>query len=516
MNRKIIAILWLILGITCWRINPVHAGYRDLKNEYNSYRPPAYFEDQFRPAPEPETSIVGSEFGAEQNRLEEMKAEWEKALKIEGGEAVFIVPDPELVESLKPAETDAVAAADAIKGAYSLKRLETLALLRNPGVKAAEDRLRGSLEAFTQVSALDEILREYTAFTEDLMPGVGPMKGKEPMRLKFPFPGVMALKGEIVDQEVRAERESLEAARRDAVTGIRKAYWNLVYVIKAMRITSEMLDLLKQLDAVAQSRYEAGRTNYQDVIKVRINRETLQEDLNTLSEKRLNLDSKIREILNLPPGVKLGTPEMRILSGKIPVLENLYGIAQQRRQELRHLRDRIGKMELMIEMAETMILPPYTLNFSLYEDEAVTQVGSFAGKSPFPIKTEASRGAGLPKMPWYGTEDAYIRETWQKLYALKEDLAKAEAATHTMVRDAWFELDLAQREIALYYDDVVQLSRSALDVSTRGYVAGNVAFADVIDSYTTWLKAKLTLERKRSDFGIAWTNLEQVVGTVLR
>ena len=198
------------------------------------------------------------------------------------------------------------------------------------------------------------------------------------------------------------------------------------------------------------------------------------------------------------------------------MLKNLYEIAQRRRQELRRLRDRIGKTKLMIEMAETMILPPYTLNFSLYEDEAINQVGSFGKKDTFPVKTEASMGAGLPKMPWYGTEDAYIRQTWQQLYALRKDLEKAEASTHTMVRDAWFELDLARREKALYYDDVVQLSRSALDASTRGYVAGNVAFADVIDSYTTWLKANLTLERKRSDFGIAWANLEQVVGATLR
>lgn len=119
-------------------------------------------------------------------------------------------------------------------------------------------------------------------------------------------------------------------------------------------------------------------------------------------------------------------------------------------------------------------------------------------------------------MPWYGTEDAYLRETRQKLYALNEDLKQAETQTNTMVRNTWFNIDKAGREAALYQDEVVKLSRSALDVSTRGYESGNVSFADVIDSYTTWLKANLTLERKRSDFEIAWAELEQVVGTSLR
>jgi outer membrane protein TolC len=167
-------------------------------------------------------------------------------------------------------------------------------------------------------------------------------------------------------------------------------------------------------------------------------------------------------------------------------------------------------------MAETMILPPYTLNLSLYEDEAATTVGSAAKKERFPITSKVSKGAGLPKMPWYGAEDAYLRETRQKLSALTENLKEAEMITNTLVRNAWFELDRARRETSLYRDEVVKLSRSALDVSTRGYESGNVTFADVIDSYTIWLKANLTLERNRSDLGIAWAELEQVVGASLR
>lgn len=142
-------------------------------------------------------------------------------------------------------------------------------------------------------------------------------------------------------------------------------------------------------------------------------------------------------------------------------------------------------------------------------------VGTTAVKESFPTTTESFRGAGLPKTPWFGTEDAYLRETRQKLRALREDLKKAETATNTMVRNAWFMLDRARRETALYRDEVVKLSRSALDVSTRGYESGNVSFADVIDSYTIWLKANLTLERNRSDLGIAWAELERVTGTQL-
>jgi len=512
MNRKGL----LILGMIVWVSTLTHACYRDLKKEYDSYSPPAYFKDQFRPVPERAKPSVDEDFAAEKKRIEEAKYRWAKSLTDLGDKDVFLRPDPQLLTSLQQAATIAGEAANALKGTYSLRVLESLALLRNPGVKAAENRFRSAIEAFSQVSTLDEILRQYTAFTEGLMTGVGPMKGKDPIKMKFPFPGVLSLKGQIVDQEVGAQRENLEIARRDVVTAIRKTYWNLVFVLKARQITSETVELLEYLEAVANTRYQAGRTSYQDVIKVRIKRETLAEDLVTLKEKQRNLESKIREILNLSPRVELGSPKIARPPAKIPALADLYEIAQQRRQELLRLRAKVGKMERMIELAETMVLPPYTLNLSLYEDEAVTMVGSAAKKDSFPVSTRASRGAGLPKMPWYGTQDAYLRQTRQKLNALREELKKAQVTTHTMVRNAWFELDLARREISLYRDKVVRLSQSALDVSTRGYESGTVSFADVIGSYTIWLKASLTLDRKRSDYGFAWAELEQVVGTSLR
>jgi hypothetical protein len=512
MIQKFFFTLWLIFSLSTLAC----AGYSDMKKAFDTYQPSGFFQDQFHPLPVPTEPDVDHTFVLEKNRIEALKAQWERALKTTGEQESFLALDPDLDLALRQAKTDVSAAENALAGTFSLKRLETLTLLRNAGIKAAEDRLRGAIEAFTQVTALDEILRQYSAFTKALMVGVGPMKGKEPVDMAFPFPGVMTLKGEIVNQEVRAQQERLEAARRDAVTGMRKAYWDLVYVFKAERVTAEMIALLKRLESVANSRYESGRTSYQDVIKVRIRREVLDENLITLREKQKNLEAKTREILNLSPTVKLGLPETAQPAGSVPVLQDLYLVARERRQELRSLRAQINKMELMIEMAETMILPGYTLNHSLYGNEPVNDTGSFAKREAFPIRTNASSGAGLPKMPWYGTEDAYLRETRQKLYALREELKQAETKTNTMVRNTWFDIDRAGREAALYRDEIVKLSRSALDASTRGYESGNVTFADVIDSYTTWLQANLTLEKKRSDFEIAWAELEQVVGTSLR
>lgn len=510
MKTRIMPLWAMILLITL----PACTGYKNLVQEWENFKPSEFYQSQVRsrltkeipPAP-PDT-----DFEAQVARIKEMKIRWEKALKESGGRDTFYTPNPTLLNTFQGASTDSVYTERSLADGFSLEALEVLALLRNPGVKMAEKNLRAALESYNQVWNLDEILRQYTAFTEALMTGIGPMESMESIGVKFPFPGVLALKGEVVNQEVNSVNETLEIARRMVITSARKLYWDLLYIYRAQEIIREMLSLLKRLEAVAIARYETGKTNFQDVIKVRIEREMLEEELKTMKEEQRNGEAKILEILNLPPTAKVGMPASRMLDREVPNLNSLYPISIERKQEIRRLRNMLVKMERMIEMAETAIYPAFSLNLSLFEDEAIFQIGTWREKEPFSSTTPSSVGAGLPKMPWYGKNDAYLRETRVKLEAIRQEIKEAENATIFSVRESWFRLDRAKREEALYGGQVVNLSKAALEVSTRGYETGMVSFADVIDSYSNWLKANLSLARKQSDLGMARAELEEAIG----
>ena len=504
--KKIITfvnIFFLILTVS------VNAGYDEMRDEYESYIPSPYFESQLRPAKDYSPIQVEDEFQKEIARLLESRSKWEKAID---EKETFSIADPEFIASVSIAASDVKTSAASLQNSFSKEMLEALVLLRNPSITSAEKKLRASIEKISQIANLDEILRQYNAFTKDAMTGIGPMKGKDPIAMKFPFPGVMALKGQVVEKEVEVAKLDLEIARRNAVTSIRKAYWNLLFFRKAREITKEILTLLTYLEQVATTRYETGRTSYQDVIKVRINREALEEKLRTIKERQKTVEISILALLNLPEDTRMGIPKQFKLSVAVPEPDKLFDMAKINRQEIRQLHAKIEKMERMVELAETMILPSYTLNLSLNENDAVKSVGTFNQKETFSVSTTASRGAGLPKNPWYGANDAYLRQTRYKIEALKANLKSLEDKTTMLVRNAWFEFDRSKREEFLFANTVVELSKTTLDVSTRGYESGNVMFADVFTSYDIWFKANLTLERKRSDIGIFWAELERVVG----
>ncbi len=483
--------------------------YREMRDQFREYEPPAHLMSE---GGMDRVNGMGPWEVMEGAALE-MKSGSVGSVGLVRGGNPLLSSDPERRERLSGAATDAGGAAGVLAGNFSLGDLEALTALRSPAIMAAEKRARAAREAFDQVGALDALLRRYTALTEGVMTGVGPMKGTEPVEMRFPFPGVFSLKSGIAEQVERAALETLAAAGRDAVTEARKAYWDLVFVDQARSITGRTHSLLGRLEDVADTRYGSGAMGYGDAVKVRIRRASLGQDLITLDNRRRNVEARIRELTDLPPGSAVGRPKAAAPDGDAPGPDDLIPLALTHRQELRRMRENIARMEKMVAMAETMILPDFSQGLSLYSDAAVAQVGGGAMRDAFATGVEAGMGAGAPKKPLYGLQDAYLRETKMKLLAARQDLVAAEAATRTLVRGAWFALDTARREAALYGNTVAPLSRAALETANRGYEAGGVSFAEMIAAHMDWLNAGLTLYRKRADMGAARAELARALGT---
>ena len=512
LNDLMICCLWVWAVVCCSGCSH----YQNLFEGYETYSPPAIASAPIASEHMVQVNLQSdADFRNQKTRIEQMSHQWESAIGASGTDTRFFLPDQGRLSALAPAGRDAAAAARALTPSFTLETLEILSLLRNQGMISAERTFQGKLQSYSQVSNLDEILRQYAAFTQAVMTGVGDMADKESPAMKFPFPGVLALKGEIVNQEVKIAREELETVRKTLVTDSRKIFWNLTYNRRAQEITAATLELLDQLELSARKRYEVGKESLQDVIRVQIQQEKLREEQNTLKEEQRNLQTDIRKIVDLVPGSDIGIPVIREPRREIPALDRVTEVALAQNQDVRTIRAMIGRTERMIEMAETEIYPRFTQNLSLFENKSVVQVGSIRTEAPFADVAKSSMGEGLPKNSWFGLGDAYLRETRDNLDALGKDLKNAENRLRFRVREGWFKLDLAIRQERLYTKRIKELSRLSAEVTGLRYEAGVAEMRDVIEFYMTWFEARLTSEREKSKIGIARAELEEIVGTSL-
>ncbi len=489
--------------------------YREMREEIESYKAPVFYEQSVAEAPvqpvkkgETEGDVAESELKIIEKELEEQKQNWEAAIaRISSSQEFFDFESPVSQKIRKTAKNEEIK--EILKQEIDPNTLISAAFGRNPGLASAKKKWEASLEKYTQATRLDNILRQYQSFIKDLNTQTSSMAHKEAVFQKFPFPGTLALKGDIVTKEVEIAREKYLIVLRDCITDIRTTYDELIYNNYAIRITKDNLELLKQLEGVAYIKYKAGQVGYSDVIKVQTRIAKLADDLITWLEKRDTVVAKLNEFLNLPTAFPLGPPKETVLRSTELSLKELIDLGVKRQQELKIIQLKIEKTNLAIKLAEKKFYPDFTLGNSYFENGKGNLVGVGKDGEAFAMKP-------VNKTPfWFGKNDAYIREARQNYQSLISDLESGKDKLGFQVKELLFQLETAKRDVLLYKETLLQLAQSNLYVAQTDYQAGKADFLDVLDAQKTWLDYNLLYKQHARDQNQALANLEKTIGARL-
>ena len=432
-----------------------------------------------------------------------------------GADLIFFQGTEERFRALAQIASDPVSAMAHIREKLVLDEVRIMALLRNPTVQAARKKVLAERQSFDQITALNDRLRQYAAFTSAVSSQAGPLLSGGAPGPAYPFPGLSALQGKMVKEQVFTLTQQELIAQKQVISDMDSAFHDLVFIQQSIQVIKETLDAFSRLETVATSLYTSGRTSFQDVIKVKIRIQTLEEELITLNTRTKNLQIRILELLDLPWDVRVGPPVPVPVPENIPGPEDLFALARQHRQELAVIRSQINRVSAMVEMAETMMEAPFHLGLSLSQNDFINTAGTDAPKQAFAEKTMAAMANNSPVRPWYGINGPWLNQTRQTLSALKHTLAAQENATDRLVRNAWFEVDKNRREYTRYKERIMPLAASALEVSAKEYEAGSIPFSQAMDSYTFWLNVQLAIAEKKAALGKSVADLEAVVGTKL-
>ncbi len=503
-----LAVFALIPGILS--VLAADKNYDQLRREFEEYTAPSYYESIVtqREVPAPLEDEGEKLLRAKIEELLGVKARWEELTAKYPREGRFFTPsEPAVHEIQEIVNSDAIQ--ELLSRSIDLDIVLATAVFRNRGLKQAKSNLEAALERYSQVTNLDEIMRQYASFVEVLATRVGPQMHREMIQSRFPFPGILSLKGDIVDKEVKIARERYEVELRDLVSTVKRVYYELVYTDEAIAITRNDLDVLERLEGVATALYETGKTSYADVLKIRIRRERLDDDLKKLLDKRSTLTVELSSLLDLPAEFQPGSlkkPQLRELKFD---QQRLIEMGLESRQEIRALDFTVEKMALMIEMAERKIYPDFTLGYSYFQNLEQVQVGTQATKESFSTRPE------IPHKSWFGQMDAYIREMRSKLAAVQEQLADSKNKLKAEVKRTLFEYTNARRLGKLYREEILEQAQESLDVAIVGYQTGALTFPDLADAEVDWLRFNLEYQRSIADQNQQFATLERIVGSPL-
>ena len=382
----------------------------------------------------------------------------------------------------------------------------------DPGLKSAREKIRAVLEQYPQAVYLENVLRQYNAFTKQLDTKVGPLTHKEMMAMKFPFPGTLALKGQVITEDVLIAQKEFDIALRDLVTEIKLAYYDYLFVTEATHINEENQKLLQQMIAIAQAKFRVGQGKYSNIIMAQVELSKLANTIITLEQQRETIIARINTLLNSSADLPLGVPVPIEEDRVIPTLAELYELAVENRQEIQKQKLAISKMALVVEMSKQMAYPDPTLGASYFENRSMADLKPME-KMPMTFSTR--RTLNPANTAWFGHRNSYIHELDVKIEAMEHQIEKLESNLRFVVKKHHFGMETANRSIRLYRQMLLLQAQQALSAANAAYQAAQIDFLSFLDTQRTLLNLRIEEQRALRDYRQHLAQLEQAVGVIL-
>lgn len=386
------------------------------------------------------------------------------------------------------------------------------ALDRNPAVQEGLARYRAALEKAPQVSTLPDPMFSFGQAIRSVETRVGPQQSTFVLSQAFPWFGKLDLRGQVAMQEALAVFETYRATEREVIVRVKRAYYDLGYVDRALAITREEQSLLEHYEALAQTRYSTGQGLQQAVIKIQAEITRVLNRLDILEQQRTSLEARLNTLMDRPPQEPLPPTGPLSAPGVTLDLEALYELGDRNRQELKAAEERIEKSERAIDLAHKNYWPDFFIGFGFINVGARTDVAGVMSPPPDNGKNAVSVSAGLNIPIWRDKYDAAVREAGEMLQAERSGYAHVRNEMEFSIRDQVVRIETLQDQIGLFEDVLIPQAEETLRATEAAYQTGQLGVLDLLDSERVLLSVRLVNARYYSDLLNALANLERAVG----
>lgn len=384
-----------------------------------------------------------------------------------------------------------------------------LALERNPGVLAAEHRLRRSIASAAQAGSLEDPRLMLSPIGDMAETAAGQVGWMSSITQMLPFPGKLGARERAARHEAEAARFELDQKRLELRADVRRAYWELWFSVRGAEVVEQSRALLAQLRDTARTRYEAGTAQQADVLRAETELAELDDELVTWSRRRAMAAGRLNSLLSRPVVAPLAEPEPRELRRVEIQLDDLLRQAEGANPDLAGARELLGARQERLDLARRARYPDFGVGFTYnaVDEEGLSPVAN--GDDQWWLTLEFN----LPV--WFGRLDAAEREAREGVLEQRMELDAAADRVAFGVQEAFVGWDAEQRRALLLRDVVLPQARQTLDVSAGAYRAGSLEFSGLVDAWRRLLDAELESRRSIALVEESLAALELAVGEPL-
>jgi outer membrane protein TolC len=379
----------------------------------------------------------------------------------------------------------------------ALAKAPALAALRS-GVEASQamERPAGALpDPMVEAMIQDADFPRYTVGTEEMS-----MAGVE-VRQRLPYPGKRRARIAAAQAETARRAAEVDVLARRIAAEVRTLYARLYAIDRERESLTAARELMDMLATTASSRYSAGESEQESILKAQLQGSRLEEQIEDLAAERTATVAELNRWLDRPAASPLG--EVRELPAVAPLAGSWAGswenAAVAGSPEVRSAQAAVATAEKKLAATRLDLKP------DLSPSAGIASRGSFG-----PVLT-LRLGVELPF--WKkDKQEPMIRAAEAELERSRQEVRDAEAMARAAAARAAADREKAERQITRYREGILPQSSTALDAARSSYLTGRGDFSTVIEDFNLWLEARVQLARREADRFAAWAELQKLTG----
>ena len=319
----------------------------------------------------------------------------------------------------------------------------------------------------------------------------------------FPWFGKRDLQREVAEAQVAQTDGQVTATWADLSSSIKSVYAQYYYWSGSERLARETLELLNNLEQVAQTRYANGLGPQQEVIRAQVEQTGLRGELIDLDNERHHIQARLNTLLSRPAMTALAEPaSLR----PMPVEAQLdYTVLEQkllaRNPQLLIADARIEAAEKSRDLAYNNRFPGFTLGV------APTQSGGAIKTWDLMVELNIPLQQGSRRSQEYEAESM-----------LEASGARKKALLNQMLSDlseSISSLETARRTESLTATQLLPQAELNYQSALAGYETGKVDFAILLDAQRQILKARQQQLKAQLEEQLRLAEIERLLGEEL-
>jgi outer membrane protein TolC len=285
---------------------------------------------------------------------------------------------------------------------------------------------------------------------------------------------------------------------------IKSVYAQYYYVAGSQKITRDLLDLVVQMEKVAQVRYANGLAAQQDTIRAQVEQTAMKTELVALDHTRRQVEARLNSLLSRPMTEPFAIPQHLRSIPASASLKNYTALENRIREHNPDLfADEAGirASEKNRDLMYKNRYPDFALGISPTQSGTEVREWGVMVELNIPLQQESRRSQERESEAMLAAARARKEATANRiLSALTENLSG---------------VDAAQRTELLSSGGLLPQAKVAFESALIGYQTGKVDFATLLDAARQILNARLEALKAQTDAQMRLAEIERLLGEEL-